>query len=243
MATEKLYIAKLESGEEIGPAEQEALIKLAEVGTITATTMIRSKLIPEWNKAGNVDFLKAIIFKQQQAELVQIAQNKSIFKKIAERVTLTAPQLDNAVGLVKVKVENLPKPPPLLRILAGITDLVILIPCLIAIFCGGKYCLDNGFLTDDNAVYVTLSTMLVFYFAYFTLLISFTSQTFGQRFWGVFLIRANGKPFWMGRVFFFTLFLLPFGLFAPIFLAIGVKTYPELLTGTRLAKVLVKKKH
>ena len=66
MATQRLYIAKLETGEEIGPVEQEALVKLAENGTITATTMVRSKLIPEWNKAGSVDFLKAIIFRQQQ---------------------------------------------------------------------------------------------------------------------------------------------------------------------------------
>ena len=101
MATEKLYIAKLENGEEIGPAEQDVLIKLAESGTITATTMVRSKLIPEWDKAGDVDFLKAIIFRQQQEKMEEIATNQPLLKRIRERITLTAPQLDTGHGIVK----------------------------------------------------------------------------------------------------------------------------------------------
>lgn len=237
MATEKLYIAKLESGEEIGPAEAEVLIKLAENGTITNTTMVRSKLIPDWNRAGNVDFLKAIIFKQQQEALEQQALGKSIFSKIRDRIFLVAPQLDDSKGVIKVKAESLPAAMPLQRLLAGLTDILVLAICLGLIFFGAKQALANGVLTDDNAVYITVPAMIVFVILYFTILISWKTQTIGQHFWGIFLIRRNGKPFWMGRVFFFACLLLIFGIFTPIFLIIGTRTYPEILTGTRLAKV------
>ena len=242
MATEKLYIAKLENGEEIGPAEQEVLIKLAQNGTITSTTMVRSKLIPEWGKAGEVDFLKAIIFKQQQEKMEEIANNQPLLKRIMERITLTAPQLDTG-GIVKTKVETLPKPSPLMRFLAGLTDFIVVIIGVALLFIGAKYCLENEILDDENAVYITVPVLIVFVIMYFTLFIAFTTQTIGQRFWGMFLIRTNGKPFWIGRVFFYSLLTTIFGIFTPIFLIIGTKTYPELLTGTRFAKVLTNKKH
>ena len=242
MATEKLYIAKLENGEEIGPADQEVLIKLAENGTITATTMVRSKLIPEWDRAGEVDFLKAIIFRQQQEKMEEIAMNQPFMKRLMDRITLTAPQLDSGHGIVKTKVETLPAPSPLMRFLAGLTDFIIVVVCVVGLFIGAKACLENGILTDENAVYVTIPVLIVFVLMYFTLLIAFTTQTIGQRCWGMFLIRSNGKPFWIGRVFFYSLLTMIFGLFTPIFLIIGTKTYPELLTGTRFAKVLTTKK-
>ena len=36
MATEKAFLVKLESGEELGPMDTDALVKMAENGTITA---------------------------------------------------------------------------------------------------------------------------------------------------------------------------------------------------------------
>ena len=246
MATQKLYIAKLETGEEIGPVEQEALVKLAENGTITATTMVRSKLIPEWNKAGSVDFLKAIIFRQQQENLKQQALNKSAWQRLVERVTLTAPQavVNSAGGLVQTRPEALPKASPLSRILAGLTDAIILALCLAGIFYGGAQLLAQGVLDDSNAVPLTLCAMLAFYLLYFTLQIGLGSnQTIGQRIWGVQLIRQDGKPFWMARAYFFALLLLPLGVFSPIFMLLNLRSYPEVLTRTRLAKVLAKKGH
>ena len=86
--------------------------------------------------------------------------------------------------------------------------------------------------------------MLAFYLLYFTLQIGLGSnQTIGQRIWGVQLIRQDGKPFWMARAYFFALLLLPLGVFSPIFMLLNLRSYPEVLTRTRLAKVLAKKGH
>lgn len=242
MAPQKLYIAKFENGEETEPVEQDVLIKLAENGTITATTMIRSKLIPEWNKAGNVDFLKAIIFRQQQDILQTKALSKSAWQRFCDRITLTAPQavMNKAGGLVQTRPEMLPKATPGLRLLAGLTDGLVIVICLAALYFGGTQLRAHQILADGYCVLATLAAMLLFYLCYFTLQIGLGSnQTIGQRLWGIQLIRTNGKPFWMARVYLYALFLLPSMVLAPVFILPGLRTIPEMLTATRLAKVLV----
>jgi len=161
-----------------------------------------------------------------------------------ERMTAVAPQQEGRAGLVKVNVETLPPASPVQRIFAGVFDLVILGIIICGIFFGGQACLENKvFEEDGTAVTLTVMASLFVVLAYFSIMIGCFTQTVGQRFWGLFLIRTNGKPFWIGRVFFFSVFLVIFGLLTPFFLFAGAKTFQELLTGTRLAKVLVARKN
>lgn len=242
MATEKKYIVRLENGEELPPSEPEVLIKLAEAKTITPGAMVRHQLIPGWEKAGNVDFLKAIIFKQQQENLVKQAHSKSGWEKFKEQVTLVAPQLEERRGAVKVNLETLPPARPMARLLAGAIDLIILAIVSTGLFFGGKACISSEVFEGGTCVCLTCGMIVTVVVLYYALMIGLCSQTLGQRFFGVFMIRTNGKPFWIGRVFFYALFLMPFFVFSPVFLLIGAKTFPELITCTRMAKALADRK-
>ena len=58
MANERMYLVKTTEGEEMGPADQETLVKWAENGKIRPDDKIRSTMIAKWDRAINYDFLK-----------------------------------------------------------------------------------------------------------------------------------------------------------------------------------------
>lgn len=241
--TDKLYIVKLENGEQIGPCEEEVLVKLAEEGKITANAEVRSKLIADWNKASTVKFLKDIIFKQQQEKLEEIATaDKSLKERILERIYLVAPQIAETNGIVKIKPETFPAASPGFRLVAGFVDLIIILIGWAVIFFGCYTMLDAGILDDSNCVEVAVLLMMLFSVMYFTLCINFMTQTVGQRQFGIVLIKNDGKPFWISRAFFFGVLVTILGPFTIFFLMTNSKTIPELLTNTRMAKVVVPKK-
>lgn len=235
MTSERLYIVKTVEGEELPPADQETLIKWAESGKIKAMDQVRSTLIAKWDKCVNLPFLKQILLAQQEAEVLK--QERSAWSKLVARVTLKAPELVGGTGLVSTRLETYPSASAPLRLMAILTDMVILLAIAIAIFFACMGLFRAGTLNQANGASVCMTAIFFAVFLYYLLQITFTTQTVGQRYWGIFLIRRDGQPFWMGRVFFYCFFMMIFGILTPIFLVLGGRSIQELLTGTRMAKV------
>ncbi|MBP1582606.1 MAG: hypothetical protein J6866_01500, partial [Victivallales bacterium] len=71
MGSERLYIVRTAAGDEFGPLDQEALVKYAENGKIAYNDKVRSTLIPQWEQAVNLSFLKDILRDQQEKEVMK----------------------------------------------------------------------------------------------------------------------------------------------------------------------------
>jgi len=243
MATERLYLVKNEAGEEMGPADQETLVSWARDHKITPACKVRLTLIPQWEAAGNVDFLKPFILAQQEAA-VKKKQN-SIVNIIKRRIGLRAEDVMTDSGLVKVRLESYPRASLLVRYVAGLTDAILmtLLGAGIAYLCTILF--QHGVFGKEQIFYVGFSVFWVFCLLYFALSIAYCSQTLGQRYWGIFLIKQDGQSFWVGRAFFYTIFMLPLGLFSALFALTSEKklSAQEYLTGTRMVKLkLISKK-
>ncbi|MFA6724541.1 MAG: hypothetical protein WCS95_07710, partial [Lentisphaeria bacterium] len=75
MLNERTYLVKTESGEEIGPLDQDALVRLTHSGKITVEARIRSVLVPRWEKAVDLPILKPLLLEQQAKRVM--AENVS----------------------------------------------------------------------------------------------------------------------------------------------------------------------
>ncbi|NLF94726.1 MAG: RDD family protein [Oligosphaeraceae bacterium] len=236
MANERSYIVKLESGEEFGPVEQEVLVRYAETGRINYQTKVRSVLVPRWEKAVNLPFLKAIL--QSQLEQALLSEKLSLWGRIMRRATLKVDATASTGSLVQVKAENFERAKLLPRILAALFDLLLLFAgsLLLTTFC--YVLLKMQILTSYNAAYVLLLLCFAWLLGYYILLITLQVQTPGQKFWGIFLVRLSGEKFYYGRVFCYTLLLLLFGVFTPFHILISPsgRSWQEILTGTKMVK-------
>ena len=57
---ERAFIVQLDTGEQLGPLDEEALKRLAEEGRIPEDAEVRSTMLAIWEKAKNVECLKKI---------------------------------------------------------------------------------------------------------------------------------------------------------------------------------------
>ena len=64
-------------------------------------------------------------------------------------------------------------------------------------------------------------------------------QTPGQRFWGIYLVKMNGEAYWMGRIFFYVVFMFALGILNPLFLFACGRTVQEVLTKTRMTRIVI----
>ena len=85
--TKKMYLAQNEAGEEFGPADQDTLIRWAEEGKINAFCKVRTTLIPKWDKAVDIPFLKPLLIAQVEE---QLRKNKLFLCPPQKTVTLCA---------------------------------------------------------------------------------------------------------------------------------------------------------
>lgn len=243
MLSERLYLVKNEAGEEMGPVDQEALVNWAKEGKITPGCKVRSTLIPQWGAAGSVDFLKPFIFAQQEAAIRK--KQNSIVNIIKRRIFLRAEDLMADGGLVKVRPETYPSASLLLRYLAGLTDTLLMLLLAAAISYLFTLLFRHGIFGKELVFYVGFGVFWVLCLLYFTLTIAYGTQTIGQRSWGIFLIKLDGQPFWVGRAFFYTIFMIPLGIFSALFVLTSEKklSAQEHLTGTRMVRIkLISKK-
>ncbi|MCR4575989.1 MAG: RDD family protein [Lentisphaeria bacterium] len=238
MANERMYLVKTVDGEEMGPADQETLIKWAESGKIKPNDQVRSTMIAKWDKAINMDFLKQLLLGAQEAEVMK--KNKGWFSKMIDRITLRAPELEGQSGIVSVRLETYPSASIPMRICASVMDTIIMVLAFIVVYFCCYALFRSGSLDQSNAGYVCTTVFFIIYMLYHVLMVAYRIQTSGQRYWGVFLCRKNGQKFWVGRVFFYFLFnilCMPIFIVNWVILASFGRTIPEILTGMRMVKV------
>jgi uncharacterized RDD family membrane protein YckC len=237
MATEKLYLARNEAGEEFGPADQDTLIRWAQEGKINAFSQVRTTLLPKWEQAVNLPFLKPLLIAQVEEKLRQ--EHDTILARIRKRMTLSAEDIVTTNALVKVKLETFAHASLMHRFLAGLIDAGIVLAGAIAIYLLFALLFYLGLVGPEKVFYFGFILFWVWLLMYFTLCIALAVQTVGQRFWGIFLIRVDGRPFWMGRAFFYTLFLIPFGWLTALvgMFKTSYRGLPEKVTYTRMAKM------
>lgn len=235
--TKKMYLAQNEAGEEFGPADQDTLIRWAEEGKINAFCKVRTTLIPKWDKAVDIPFLKPLLIAQVEEQLRK--KHDSFFARLKKRVTLCAEDVVQTNALVKVKLETFNNASLPHRFMAGLIDTGVIIIGAILIYLFFALLFYLGIVGPENVFYLGFIVFWVWLLMYFTLSISLAVQTIGQRFWGIFLVRLDGRPFGMGRAFCYTLFLIPFGwLTVPV--GMLKRTYrgiPEKISYTRMAKM------
>jgi uncharacterized RDD family membrane protein YckC len=236
MANERSYIVKLETGEEFGPVEQEVLVRYAETGRINYKTQLRSVLVPRWEKAVSMPFLKEIL--QPQLEQALLSEKRSILGRIWQRMTLKIDAPAATGSLIQVKAENFERAKMMPRILAALLDLLLIFAggVLLTAFC--YVLLKINILTTHNAAYILLLLCYIWFMGYYILLITLNVQTPGQKFWGIFLVRTSGEKFYFSRVFWYTIFMLLFGFFTPLHTKISPsgRSWQEILTGTKMVK-------
>ncbi|MFA6929718.1 MAG: RDD family protein [Lentisphaeria bacterium] len=236
MANERTYLVRTESGEEFGPVDQETLIRLTENGKITPYAQVRSVLVPRWEKAVNLPFLKQLLL-EKQAKLV-LDKKLSLWARIINRASFRAEDSVAMNSLVKVRADTFDRAPMFSRIFAGVIDLfLVTLGCLFLTGCC-YLLLKQEILTPDNAAYILLLLCWLWMNFYYIFMISVKTQTLGQKFWGIFLVRNNALKFFAGRAFFYTIFMLFFGFFTPlhILLSPSKRSWQEILTGTKMVK-------
>ena len=241
MATEKAFLVKLESGEELGPMDTDALVKMAENGTITADAQIRSTLIPLWQKAREMDCLKKIYRKQ----LLEMAEAKSQDKwaQMSAQINLRG---DYDPLALQISQEGITYSPAgfIIRFLAGIFDLgIAAVICLAALFIGwGLLCV--SVLPESIAFTVTILLAWSGIAAYYCYMLNTYGQTLGQRFWGLVVITPDLRPVYPGRAFPFLVLTAVFGLISPVtWLLTGCRgSLQEVITGTKVRKIFIARK-
>ena len=236
MANERSYLVKTETGEEIGPIDQEALVKLAENGRITPYAQVRSVLVPRWEKAVNMPFLKQLLIEEQAKRV--LAKKVPWWIRIKNRATLRAEDSVALSTLVQVRAESFDRAPLLSRIFAAMIDLlIVVVGCLFLTGCC-YILLKQEVLTTDNAAYVLLLLCWFWINFYYIFTISVKTQTVGQKFWGIFLVRTNSMKFFAGRTFFYLMFMILFGFFTPLHIKFtpSKRSLQEILTGTKMVK-------
>lgn len=237
MTKEKLYLVQNELGEEFGPADQETLIHWAQSGKITAFCKVRPTLLPKWDQAVELSFLKPLLQEQVEAKLRQ--EHDTFFIRLKKRITLSAEDMVATSSLVRVKLETFSHASLLHRLCAGLIDAGVVLAGAIIIYLLFALLFYLNIVGPEKVFYFGFIIFWLWLLLYFTFSISLGVQTIGQRFFGIFLIRVDGRPFWMGRAFFYTLFLIPFGWLTMLTGLIkgSIRGIPEKVTYTRMAKM------
>ena len=239
MAQEKAYIVKLENGEELGPIDQETLIKQTENGTITAGAQIRSTLIPIWMKPAEVDCLKKLMRGQQQHLADAAAQNK--WARLKAKVEMRG-DYDPIAATILQEGLSYHKPSFFVRILAAVLDLAVIciFGILLMLLCLGLQM--AGVLPHSVFSFYVLA-LLVWFAAsfYFMITLNRTGQTWGMRFWGLVALTSDFSPIYFGRAVAYFLCWALLGVLSPlVYLCSGFKvTFQELISNLRVKRIVV----
>ena len=211
-SSERKYILRTGDGEEYGPLDQENLTRWAQSGRVTAYCEIRSTLLPRWEYARDVSFLREIIAAQQAAD--DSGSTASLWDRIKRRMTLRATRGKITSGLQEPKVADYERAGIPVRLLSGISDLIVVGLIALGIYLLFALLVSNGF--DPNAAFYTgVVVAYISILMYFTWSLHVTCQTVGHRIWGLILITSRGEEVPLGRAFLFAVGVLLFGLLTP----------------------------
>ena len=241
MATSKReYIVKTLDGEEYGPVDQDCLVRWAENARISAYCQVRNTLLARWEHAKDVVFLRDIIAVQAGPE---DDDSPSFMGKVKTRALLRAVKTKRVSGLQEVKVADYESAPMLLRIVAGITDTVVLFLFTTAVYFMFSYFYVNG-LDANLAFYFGLIIVYVGIVMYFAWFVCFHTRTPGQNMWGLLVVRDREEELLLGRTFLYAIGVLCLGLLTPFTMYVmpSGRALQDIISGTRVVKkrVIVK---
>ena len=240
MAGERLYLVKMPDGQELGPVDENVLVKWTEEGKVTLECKVRTTLVPNWENAIEVPALKKIL-KMRLVEKIE-SQHDTFLERVKRRIFLRYEDFSKGAtnGLSNVDSAALPTAEIWMRVVAGITDFIILMGVLLAYYLICAWMFSKGILSGNNVFYIGFIAYWLTVVFYYLLGMSVFTQTPGQRFWGIYLVRNSGEEYWIGRAFFYFLFMLPFGIFTPIFVYVtpSGRSLQEILTRTRVVKIV-----
>ena len=233
--SDRKYIYRGSDHEEYGPVSQQGLLRLVQAGKITAYHQIRSTLIPKWDYAKDVSFLAEPIAAQQP---VEERVEKPGWRGIWEQMTYRAPDTRMASGLIEAKAEDYVTAAIAVRTVAAITDLIVLTTFYVSVFlmmtAAHKARVNANFLFYAWFVIVYLGTL--WYYAAFACFGK--HQTPGQRFWGLLVIKTDGRRLLLGRCFLLALTTIVFGLLTPfvMFITPSGRAPQDFICGIRVVK-------
>ena len=234
MATERQYIVKGVDGEEYGPVDQDALIRWAQSGRVTAQCKVRSTLLARWEDAGSVSFLRDTIAAQIEPEE---EYNPTLLGRIKTRASLKAAKVNLNPSLQREQAAGYKSPPTPLRLVSGITDVVVLLIFTFAVYLLMGFLYNNG-LDSTSAFYFGVVLAYTGALMYYTWMVYRRGQTIGQRLWGLLVIHREGADLFLGRCFLFGLGTLLFGVLTPfaIFVLPSERGLQDIFSGTRVVK-------
>jgi uncharacterized RDD family membrane protein YckC len=234
--TDRLYILKTVDGQEYGPIDQDTLVRWAESGRITGFCQVRSTLLPRWENACDIPFLREILLAQMEEEE---RESRSLWQKLKGRATMRAVEAASFGGLHHVRPKDFEPAGIVMRFLAGLFDAGVMLGFGIVLYLLFALLYSLGLLYANEAFYLGFIVFYIGVMLYFMLGIAVYAQTVGQHFWGVILIHRDGTQFYVGRAFVYTLFLLCCGPLTPLFmyLAPSRRSLQEIVTGTRMVRV------
>jgi uncharacterized RDD family membrane protein YckC len=234
--TDRQYILKTVDGQEYGPVDQTTLVRWAESGRITGYCQIRSTLLPRWENACEIPFLREILLEQLEAEQ---RNSQTLWQKIKARVTMKAVEASSFGGLHHIRPQDFDSAGLMTRFLAGVFDFIVVIAILVVVYLLFALLCYLNILSANLAFYVGFVVAYLCVLFYFVLGMSSRAQTSGQRFWGIILIHRKGTQFYIGRAFVYTVLLFCAGLLTPVFMYLSPskRSLQEIVTGTRMVRV------
>jgi len=238
MATsERKYILKSVEGEEFGPVDQDCLMRWAENGRITSYCEIRSTLLPRWEKAKDVSFLRDIIAAQQQ--IGEEEHTPSVLGRIKSRVGLKATKQTARSGLTKTKVQDYELAGTAQRLASGISDMVMVFVYALCVYFLMAFFIMNGF-DADTGFYLGFAVFYIGALMYFAWTVSFRSQTIGHRVWGLLLV-SDDEDVFLGRGFLFAIGIFLFWFLTPfaMYITPSGRAFQDLISGTYVVKTRV----
>lgn len=225
MSSQMKYMVRTPDGNEYGPVDQDGLLQWAQTGRLTAECEVRNALMNKWNPATKVPFLKDVVAKQTPTVSAESSVKGALSKLRG--------------GTAGKGTAFRYTPAPLgLRFASWLIDTVILVVVGGVLIIGANTMLGNG--ADPKVVYTGFTLALVFCSVmYYTILLAFTAQSVGQKFWGIMVVRPNGDPVLMARALVFSVFylLLFWSSFPFIFSLPNKKALQDIFSGLVVARI------
>ncbi|OGV63343.1 MAG: hypothetical protein A3K19_29065 [Lentisphaerae bacterium RIFOXYB12_FULL_65_16] len=236
--TERKYLVKTVEGEELGPADQDQLKKWVETGRITPVCQVRCTLLKRWEKARDITFLKEL-FDARQPPKKDLPVGP--FGHVLQRITLRAARVEMRSGLQRNKPVEYEAAPVMLRLLAGVSDLLIMLFLAIVIYLAMAGLYVGGTVDSTSAFYLGLAIFYPCFLLYYTGTISSRSQTPGHKLWGLMVVHKKGDELFLFRCFWFTLFMLMFGITTPfvMFVLPSGGALQDVFSGVRVVKTKI----
>jgi uncharacterized RDD family membrane protein YckC len=230
------YLVKTADGQTTEPCSQDDLMSLAKAGELLPDSQVRSDLVPLWGPASGLIFLKPI-FKEQA---LQAENNQGNVEKMRRRLTRKANVLKSYTHSLLQSTFHFTPAPPTLRLLAGFSDLMLILLYALTIAAGATGAVQMD-CDATVAFQVGIALLYLGTLLYLTLTLGFKAQTCGQWFWGLMIVRVDGDPVYLGRAFIAALATMLFGLFTPItaFIFPAKRALPEMISRTRLVRIKV----